>query len=199
RAHAARADPGAPTGRPGQGRGLGPGGNRGPRRSRSCRRAGGFRTARARLLDDWHSREDPEFGASTSGPLFTEPFSRAPAVTMLLSSIAELLARVVRHPAIEQTLAGLRRGLPEMFLAGLTDPAKALVVAQAAVEMRRPILFLVESGQRAEELAEPLRFFYRTLTGKSGTQVATLPALDVWPWQGLSPHPEILETRAVAL
>jgi transcription-repair coupling factor (superfamily II helicase) len=118
---------------------------------------------------------------------------------MLLPSLRELLARVVRHPAIEQTLDSLRRGMPETFLAGLTDPAKALIVAQAAAEMRRPILFLVESNQRAEEFAEPLRFFYRALAGKSGAQVAALPALDVWPWQGLSPHPEILETRAVAL
>ncbi len=118
---------------------------------------------------------------------------------MLLPSIAELLARVTRHRAVEETLGALRRGAPETLLAGLNDPAKAVVVAHAAAELRRPVVWLVESNQRAEALAEPLRFFYRALAGKPGSQVAVLAALDVLPWQNLSPHPEILETRAVAL
>jgi len=118
---------------------------------------------------------------------------------MLLPSITELLARVARHPAIEETWDSLRGGAPEARLAGLTDTAKALVVAQAAAVLRRPILLLVESNQRAEMMVEPLRFFFRALAGKSATQVAMLPALDVLPWQDLAPHPEILETRAVTL
>ena len=117
---------------------------------------------------------------------------------MLFPSIAELLERVTHLPAVEQTLETLRRA-GQARLAGLSDPAKALVVAHAAVELRRPVILLVESNQRAEALVEPLRFFYRALAGKSGSQVALLPALDALPWQNLSPHPEILETRAVAL
>jgi len=80
---------------------------------------------------------------------------------MLLPSIAELLARVGRHPAVEETLDALRRGAGDATLAGLTDPAKALFAAHFAAELRRPVLLLVESNQRAELLAEPLRFFYR--------------------------------------
>ena len=118
---------------------------------------------------------------------------------MLLPSIAELLARVARHPAVEDTLDALRRGAGETRLAGLTDPAKAIVVAHLATELRRPVLLLVESNQRGELLAEPLRFFYRALSGKAASQVVLLPALDTLPWQNLSPHPEILETRAVTL
>ncbi|MBI3670479.1 MAG: transcription-repair coupling factor [Acidobacteria bacterium] len=118
---------------------------------------------------------------------------------MILPSVAELLGRIRRHPAVEATLDSLQRGGRETRLAGLTDPAKALIVAQVAAALHRPVLFLVESNQRAETLAEPVRFFYRALSGKPATQVATLPALDVLPWQNLSPHPEILETRAVAL
>ncbi len=118
---------------------------------------------------------------------------------MLLPSIAELLARVGRHPAVEATLDALRRGASEARLAGLTDPAKALIAAHVAAELRRPVLLLAESNPRAELLAEPLRFFYRALSGKGATGVALLPALDTLPWQNLSPHPELLETRAVAL
>jgi len=118
---------------------------------------------------------------------------------MLLPSITELLARVARHPAIEQTLDSLRGGASEAGLAGLTDTAKALVVAYAAVALRRPVILLVESSQRAENLVEPLRFFYRALGGKASSQPAMLPALDALPGQDVSPHPEILETRAVTL
>jgi len=118
---------------------------------------------------------------------------------MLLPSIAELLARVVRHPAVEEALDSLRRGAAEMRLAGLTDPAKALAAAQAAAALRQPVVLLVESNQRAEALVEPLRFFYRALAGKPTSQVGVLPALDVLPWQNLSPHPEILATRAMTL
>ncbi len=118
---------------------------------------------------------------------------------MILPSVAELLERIARHPAVEETLDALRRGSTQTELAGLTDSAKALVIAHAAAELRRPTLLLVESNQRAEALAEPVRFFYRALSGKPGSQVATLPALDVLPWQGLLPHPDILETRAFTL
>jgi transcription-repair coupling factor (superfamily II helicase) len=118
---------------------------------------------------------------------------------MLLPSITELLARVVRHPAVEETLEAVRCGASETRLAGLTDTAKALMVAHAAAALRRPVVLLVESNQRAEALAEPLRFFYGAVSGKSALQVAMLPALGALPSKDFSPHPEILETRAVAL
>ncbi len=118
---------------------------------------------------------------------------------MILPSIVELLGRVGRHPVVEEALDALRRGAQRENLAGLTGTAKALIVAQFAAVLRRPVLFLVVSNQRAESVVELLRFFYRALAGKPASQVAALPALEVLPWQNLSPHPEILETRAVTL
>jgi transcription-repair coupling factor (superfamily II helicase) len=118
---------------------------------------------------------------------------------MILPVVAEVLARVGHHPAIEASLDQVRRGTRETHLAGLTDPAKAVVVAQAAAALERPVLWLVESNERAEALAEPLRFAYRALSNRSGTQVVTLPAHDVLPYDKRSPHPDISEARAVAL
>jgi transcription-repair coupling factor (superfamily II helicase) len=106
--------------------------------------------------------------------------------------------RVARHPAMDDVLAALRRGSPREMLAGLTDPVKALVAASAAAELRRPALLLVETDRRAEDLLEPLRFFWRTLGGAS-SGVVLLPALDALPGQQPGPHPDILETRANAL
>src|SRR5882762_2796043 len=122
---------------------------------------------------------------------------------MLLPSVSETLASVSRHPALEAAISALRRGVAQDVaherVAGLTDTAKALVAAQVAAELRRPVVVLVTSGARAETLAASLEFFYKALAGQEATDVAVFPALDAMPWQEVSSHAEILETRAVTL
>jgi transcription-repair coupling factor (superfamily II helicase) len=118
---------------------------------------------------------------------------------MLLPSVSETLASVSRHPALEAAISALRRGIAHEHVAGLTDTAKALVAAHVAAELRRPVVVLVASGARAETLASSLEFFYKALAGQEATEVAVFPALDALPWQEVSSHAEILETRAVTL
>jgi len=118
---------------------------------------------------------------------------------MLLPSVSETLASVSRHPALEAAISALRRGVAHEHLAGLTDTAKALVAAHVAAELRRPVIVLVTSGARAEAVAASLEFFYKALAGQEATEVAVFPALDAYPWQEVSSHAEILETRAVTL
>ncbi|HKS65597.1 MAG TPA: transcription-repair coupling factor [Candidatus Acidoferrales bacterium] len=118
---------------------------------------------------------------------------------MILSGVSEALARVGRLKAVEETVDAIRRAGGEVRLAGLTDPAKELLIPVTFAELGRPLIVLVESNERADELLAPLRWFYRALTGKGSTRVLTLPAHDVLPYEGRSPHPEISEDRAVAL
>ena len=118
---------------------------------------------------------------------------------MILSMVSELLARVGRRPVVEEAVDNLRRSGGFVRLDGLTDPAKTLVATLAATELGRPAIFVVESNQRAEALLEPLRWFYRAVTGKPGHRVVHLPALEVLPYDRRSPHAEISEDRAVAL
>jgi len=118
---------------------------------------------------------------------------------MLLPSVSETLASVSRHPALEAAISALRRGVAHEHVAGLTDTAKALVAAHVAAELRRPVIVLVTSGARAETLAASLELFYKALAGQEATGVAVFPALDAFPWQEVSSHAEILETRAVTL
>jgi len=84
---------------------------------------------------------------------------------MILGLVSELLARVGRQPAVEQCLESLRRGGRTAGIAGLTDSAKALVAPLAAAALGRPAILLVESNQRGEALLDPMRWFYRALTG----------------------------------
>ena len=118
---------------------------------------------------------------------------------MILPLVSELLARVARRPVVEEAFEALRRTGGEVRLAGLTDSAKALLAPLAFAELGRATVLLVETNQRAEAMLEPVRYFYRAITGKPGRRVAHLPAHEVLPYENRSPHAEISEDRAVAL
>ena len=118
---------------------------------------------------------------------------------MILSLVSELLGRVGRKPAVEEALETLRRKGGEVRLAGLTDSAKAVLAPLVFAALGRPAILLVDSNQRAEAIAGPVRWFYRAITGKPGRRVLVLPAHDVVPYENRSPHAEISEDRAVAL
>jgi transcription-repair coupling factor (superfamily II helicase) len=118
---------------------------------------------------------------------------------MILPLVAELLSRVGRRPAVEVCLDALRRGPREVRLAGLTDPAKTIVAAFTGASLSRPIVLLVDSNRRAEELLEPLRYFFQAFARRPASRVAFLPSQEVSPWEGRSPHAEISEARASAL
>jgi len=104
---------------------------------------------------------------------------------VLVPAASETLARIVHHQALDEVLNSLRRGAGEESLAGLTDPVKAFAAAAIAAELRRPVLMLTESGDRAEALLEPLQFFAAALGAGSG--VSVLPALDILPGRGFTP------------
>ncbi|MGD0962877.1 MAG: transcription-repair coupling factor [Candidatus Acidiferrales bacterium] len=118
---------------------------------------------------------------------------------MILPVVSELLSRVARQPVVEEVLDSVRRSGNEVRLAGLTDSAKALLVPFAFAELGRPTILLVESNTRAEALLEPMRWFYRAITGKPGHRVTYLPAQEILPYENRSPHAEISEARAVSL
>ena len=118
---------------------------------------------------------------------------------MLFPAVTELLGHLARLPALDEAFEALRQGSRTEDVAGLTPPAKALVAALAATELRMPTLVLVEDERKAAAFLEALDFFYRTVNGSSATPVLLLPALDTLPGLGAGPHPDILEARAWTL
>ena len=117
---------------------------------------------------------------------------------MILPHVDELLSRLLRLPAIDESLSDLRRGSAEARVSGLTQPAKLIVAAQIAAELRRPAILIVDSDSRADEALEPLRYFTRS-SGAMNLDAMRLPPLESLPGSNLPPHPEILEERALAL
>jgi transcription-repair coupling factor (superfamily II helicase) len=118
---------------------------------------------------------------------------------MILPLVSELLGRVARLKVVDEALDALRHNAPQARLSGLTDSAKALIAAVAFAELGRPTILLVDTNQRAEALLDPVRWYYRAITGKSGNRVEHIPAHDVLPYESRSPHTEISENRAVGL
>jgi transcription-repair coupling factor (superfamily II helicase) len=84
-------------------------------------------------------------------------------------------------------------------ISGLTSSAKALVVAGVAHKLSRPVVVLTSDNETAANLQRTTSTFCAWLEPVSSPAVLTLPALDCSPYEGRSPHAEILEQRAVTL
>ena len=117
---------------------------------------------------------------------------------MILPVVRERLEKLLLQPGLEDLLSALRGGSKAVGCAGLTEMAKALLIAHVTHELRRPAFLVVSSNKKAESAAETLRFWFSVFPGATGG-VAVLPAFDTLPWESRAPHADILERRAATL
>ncbi|HWB96078.1 MAG TPA: hypothetical protein VG672_05235, partial [Bryobacteraceae bacterium] len=114
-------------------------------------------------------------------------------------AIRDLFLGLGREPAFQELLKRISDPC-RISLAGLTTTAKALYHVLLWQHFRRPLLIVVDGNKQAEALSEALETFFELLIPRQereGPQL--LPALEALPLQGLSPHAEILERRAIGL
>jgi len=147
----------------------------------------------------------------------TEEPGRAALSHASSTALEGRLAPLLDHPAVRAARAAAAGAGGQLTVSGLTPTAKALVVAAAARELsspsrdakdrssrssgalpHRPLLVLTSGNEAADLLSRTASTFLGWLGGKPDS-VATLPAFDCSPYEGRSPHPEILERRALAL
>jgi len=114
-------------------------------------------------------------------------------------AIRDLFLALSRHPAFQELI----RCLPSagnVSLSGLTTTAKALYSVLLWQLTERSLVIVVDGNKRAEELFEAVETFYALMaSGRDHGGPQLLPALDVLPMQGMSPHAEICEQRAIGL
>ena len=117
----------------------------------------------------------------------------------------------MRNPRIEELFAGLARnaalqaliqrldgaGAKTLRLSGLTLTAKAAYCALLYRAANRPQILITDGNKQAEALFPALATFCGLL--EVAHPPLLLPALDVLPGQGMSPHADILAARAEAL
>jgi transcription-repair coupling factor (superfamily II helicase) len=100
--------------------------------------------------------------------------------------------------ALQQMANRLREGARVVTVSGTAGGAKALTVAKAVLTEQRPTAVFVPSNGDAQSLARELEFYFNLLSEKQ-INLIHLPALEVDPYRGLSPHPDVSAARAKAL
>jgi transcription-repair coupling factor (superfamily II helicase) len=109
-------------------------------------------------------------------------------------TLRSILARAV-------ATAGLDRSAP--ITAGLTASSKALAIAGLARIRSGVTVVVAPTDLEAERLAADIRLFYGGLEGASDAAVEqavlSLPALQVDPYRGMTPHFRVAAARARAL
>ena len=84
-------------------------------------------------------------------------------------------------------------------MSGLTFTARGLYLPLFARAAHAPCLVLVADNKAAAALHAAVLAGCELTGALAAEQVLRLPAHDVLPFENLSPHPEILETRAATL
>ena len=120
---------------------------------------------------------------------------------MLHPSIRDLFQGLGRNPAFQELVRRIFHKTSErLSLSGLTLTAKALYLVLLHQLTERPLIVVTDGSRQAEALLEPVRTFFDILLPSQDHGIPLLlPPLDVVPGQGMSPHAEILESRAVGL
>jgi transcription-repair coupling factor (superfamily II helicase) len=112
--------------------------------------------------------------------------------------LKRMFEEAMESDALRLLATRLDQGSRVVTVSGTAGGAKALTVAKAILAENRSTAVIVPSTSEALNLAQELQF-YLTLLSQNPMEVAYLPALEVDPYRGLSPHPEISAARAKAI
>jgi transcription-repair coupling factor (superfamily II helicase) len=118
---------------------------------------------------------------------------------MVLPFVRELLADLKRSDAFDRVSRHLASGQGRRRIAGLTFTARSLYLPFFVQSSNAPALVLVADNKAAEALHQAVVAACELTGALDPKSVVRLPAHDVLPFENLSPHPEIQETRAATL
>ena len=118
---------------------------------------------------------------------------------MILPFVRELLADLENCVPFDRVRRHLSVGSGRRRVSGLTFTARALYMPLFARAADAPSLILVADNKAAEALHAAILATCELTGALAADSVLRLPAHDVLPFENLSPHPEILETRAATL
>ena len=117
-------------------------------------------------------------------------------------TLQQALRQVTETREYQQLLAEVRANARVISISGLVaGSARALAVAALQRETGRTFAVLSQSTRDLEPWEQDLRFWYAALAGKQNAEneVLVLPASEIDPYAGISPHAQTLERRALAL
>jgi transcription-repair coupling factor (superfamily II helicase) len=118
---------------------------------------------------------------------------------MVLPFVRELLADLEHSEAFERVRRHLSGGTGRRRVSGLTFTARALYLPFFVRATNAPCVIIVADNKAAEALHAAVLSACELTGALPPESVLRLPAHDVLPFENLSPHPEIQETRAATL
>jgi transcription-repair coupling factor (superfamily II helicase) len=125
---------------------------------------------------------------------------------MTLPFLREFFLTLTGQTPLPGVVEQLRLSRDPVAVSGLTPGAQLLATAQLRRLDRRPVVLVVPDNHTAEAWRDTLATFVDLTASPAsarGTDNAEspllLPAFEVDPYEGLSPHPEILEQRGLGL
>ena len=123
---------------------------------------------------------------------------------MILPFVRDLLADLKSSDSFDRVRRHLQSAQGRRRIAGLTFTARALylplfVQAVQLADAKAATLILVADNKAAEALHTAVLAACDLTGALEAAAVVRLPAHDVLPFENLSPHPEIQETRAATL
>jgi transcription-repair coupling factor (superfamily II helicase) len=100
--------------------------------------------------------------------------------------------------ALQQLATRLHEGTRVVTVSGTAGGSKALTIAKAILAENRSAAVIAPSNTEAQNLAQEIQFYVELLS-PNPIDIIHLPALEVDPYRGLSPHPDISAARAKAI
>src|SRR5258708_28499762 len=118
---------------------------------------------------------------------------------MVLPFVRELLADLEHSEAFERVRRHMSGGTGRRRVSGLTATARALYLPFFVRAANAPCVIIVSDNKAAETLHAAVLAACELTGALSPDSVLRLPAHDVLPFENLSPHLEIQESRAATL
>ncbi len=118
---------------------------------------------------------------------------------MILPFVRELLADLENCVPFERVRRHLSAGSGRRTVSGLTFTARALYLPYFVRTANAPCVVIVADNKAAEALHAAVLAACELTGALNAESVLRLPAHDVLPFENLSPHPEIQESRAATL
>jgi transcription-repair coupling factor (superfamily II helicase) len=118
---------------------------------------------------------------------------------MILPFVREMLADLEHCVPFDRVRRHLSAGSGRRRVSGLTFTGRALYLPLFVRAAATPCVILVADNKAAEALHAAILSACELTGALDAEAVLRFPAHDVLPFENLSPHPEILETRAATL
>jgi transcription-repair coupling factor (superfamily II helicase) len=117
-----------------------------------------------------------------------------------MTRFEELFGAIETDPGFQSIIDRFRAAeVCSCVLEGLTEGAKAPVLAVLGILLQRPLLIVSAREKSLENLAASIDFYFRQRAERKTSHTVALPAYDCGPYDHLSPHSEIAQQRALAL